>query len=165
MSPQPQLSGPVAVPDDREELKRELNTARRQIEDLELELQKAKNQSRRSLSAIANLQRVLKPISDALRYMNGEIDSVDLSEVSTAATLAPGVSGALAGDRFAAIKAQLGGKQAEIINAIQTFGPSTRTQLRASTGGAMTTIDTAIYALRDKGVIVKNGDQWVLKGL
>lgn len=161
--PQPQLSGPVSVPDDREELKRELNAAHRKIEDLELELQKAKNGSRRSLSAIANLQRVLKPISDAMRYINGEIESVDFSEATAASSpssLGPTYGGP---DRFAAIKSQVGGKQAEIIESLQTYGPCTATQLRAQTGGHLNTAKAAIYALRDKGIVAKQGDKWALK--
>jgi len=163
VSSRPQLSGPVAIPrEDSEDLRGKLTKAQHRIEDLELELQKTKNESRRSLSAIANLQRALEPITKALRYINGEIESVDLSESSVPIpTSSHGVAGQP--DRFEGIKRQLGGKQAEIIESLQTYGPCTATQLRAQTGGHLNTTKTAIYALRDKGIVAKNGDNWVLK--
>lgn len=168
MSTRPALSGPLhSVPvDDIDKIKRELSTARHRIDDLELELQKQKNEAKRALQAISGLRDILKPQFQYFRAIFGEIESVELPSEQPPTPQAQGASVATGGpDRFDAIKRQLGGKQSEIIQAIQTFGPSTRTQLRASAGGSMSTIDTAIYSLRDKGVIVRNGDAWSLKGL
>lgn len=164
MSTRPQLSGPVAIPrEDPEDLRVKLTKALHRIEDLELELQKTKNESRRSLSAIANLQRALEPITKALRYINGEIDSVDLPE--TSATVASSPDGRATGqpDRFEGIKRMVSAKQADVITALQTFGPSTLSQVIASAGQAFDTAKRSLYALRDRGVVEKNGDKWVLK--
>lgn len=74
------------------------------------------------------------------------------------ASAAPGQS-----DKWEKVKAKVGGKMAEVVAALQLVGTATRTQLKNQTGGALTTIDTAIYKLRDMGLIVKNGDGWSLK--
>lgn len=72
-------------------------------------------------------------------------------------------SGPVESDKWERIKAKLGGKMAQIIDALQLTGTANRTQLKNQTGGAMTTIDQAVYKLRDMGLLVKNGDGWSLK--
>lgn len=66
-------------------------------------------------------------------------------------------------DKWERIKAKVGGKMAQIIEALQLTGTANRTQLKNQTGGAMGTIDQAIYKLRDMGLVVKNGEGWSLK--
>lgn len=66
-------------------------------------------------------------------------------------------------DKWEKLKAKLGGKMAQIIDALQLSGTATRTQLKNQTGGALTTVDQAVYKLRDMGLLVKNGDGWSLK--
>jgi len=66
-------------------------------------------------------------------------------------------------DKWDAIKSKFGGKMAQIIEALQLSGSANRTQLKKMTGGAMATVDQAVYKLRDMGLIVKDGDQWRLK--
>ena len=66
-------------------------------------------------------------------------------------------------DKWEKLKVKLGGKMAEIIEALQLTGVATRTQLKNQTGGALTTVDQAVYKLRDMGLLVKNGDGWSLK--
>ena len=84
--------------------------------------------------------------------------------VFNGASTAPSVDGAIpTGDKWEKIKAKLGGKLAEVIDALLTSQPATRTQLKHITGGRMSTIDQAIYKLRDMGLIVKSGDGWSLK--
>lgn len=66
-------------------------------------------------------------------------------------------------DKWERLKAKLGGKMAEIIEALQLTGTATRTQLKKQTGGALGTVDQAVYKLRDMGLLIKNGDGWSLK--
>jgi hypothetical protein len=66
-------------------------------------------------------------------------------------------------DKWERLKAKLGGKMSEIIEALQLTGTATRTQLKNQTGGALGTIDQAVYKLRDMGLLVRNGDGWSLK--
>lgn len=66
-------------------------------------------------------------------------------------------------DKWEKIKAKLGGKLAEVIEALQVHGASTRTQLRVITGSGMSTIDQCTAKLRDMGLLVKSGDGWSLK--
>ena len=73
------------------------------------------------------------------------------------------VSEPVESDKWEKLKAKLGGKMAQIIDALQLTGTATRTQLRNQTGGALGTIDQAVYKLRDMGLLVKNGDGWSLK--
>lgn len=80
-----------------------------------------------------------------------------------ATTSATSSSGPVESDKWEKLKAKLGGKMAEIIEALQLTGTATRTQLKNQTGGALGTIDQAVYKLRDMGLLVKNGDGWSLK--
>lgn len=76
---------------------------------------------------------------------------------------APSTESPAESDKWERIKAKVGGKMAAVIEALQLTGTATRTQLKNQTGGALTTIDTAVYKLRDMGLLVKNGDGWTLK--
>ena len=66
-------------------------------------------------------------------------------------------------DKWERLRAKLGGKMAEVIEALQLTGTATRSQLKKQCGGALGTIDQAVYKLRDMGLLVKNGDGWSLK--
>lgn len=102
----------------------------------------------------SEMGRNMKQISDLLR-------SAKIVYGAAAPGTAP--SGPVESDKWEKLKAKLGGKMAQIIEALQLTGVATRTQLKNQTGGALGTIDQAVYKLRDMGLLVKNGDGWSLK--
>lgn len=158
---QPALSGPIHVQDDRDELKRENARLKRENDDLHLEVQKAKNESRNALRAMAALRDALSPTFRGLKLVFGELESVDLPEA-----VAPGIASAAprtSAGMFEGIKARVSPKQAELIGAIEVAGAMTMTQLQAFTGGRISTIKDSIYKLRDMGIVVRNGEKWALK--
>lgn len=129
---------------------------------LRLELEKVKaerNAYRQELEAlkhsIVNLRKSLSPLYASLKGLFGEMDKFHVSDSPTAS-----VGG---NEKWDKLKVKLGGKMAQIIEALQLTGTATRTQLRNQTGGALGTIDQAVYKLRDMGLLVKNGDGWSLK--
>lgn len=163
--PQPALSGPIAVvPDvDIDDLKRKSQALQRRIDDLELELQKQKNEVKRAVHAIANLRDVLNPLHRAMKLIFGEIDSVDLPDYQpyTTTTVADGNSPA-----WDTWKQKLGGKKAKFIQAmLDTSHPMTSEQLRISTHTGRSTVPQIIHELKKLGLIEKNGDKYSLKQL
>ena len=103
----------------------------------------------------SEMDRNMRQISDLLRTARVTF--------GTSATATSTASGPVESDKWERLKAKLGGKMAEIIEALQLTGSATRTQLKNQTGGALGTIDQAVYKLRDMGLLVKNGDGWSLK--
>lgn len=80
---------------------------------------------------------------------------------SAASTSAP--DSPLESNKWDQLKVRLGGKKAEIIDALQLSSPATTTQISKITGGAFSTVKESVYKLRDMGLIIKNGDGWSLK--
>lgn len=101
----------------------------------------------------SEMERNFKQVSDLFRS----------AKVTFGGSAPPSTSGPVESDKWDKLKAKLGGKMAEIIEALQLTGTATRTQLKNQTGGALGTIDQAVYKLRDMGLLVKNGDGWSLK--
>lgn len=102
------------------------------------------------------MDRNMKQISDLFRSAKVTFGNATPNAASSA-------TGPVEADKWERLKVKLGGKMAEIIEALQLTGKATRTQLKNQTGGALGTIDQAVYKLRDMGLLVKNGDGWSLK--
>ena len=103
----------------------------------------------------SEMDRNMRQVSDLLR-------SARVTFGSAACAAAP-TAGPVESDKWERIRAKVGGKPAEVIEALELCGTATRTQLKRQVGGAMSTIDAAVYKLRDMGLLVKNGDGWSLK--
>ena len=101
------------------------------------------------------LDRNMRQVSDLLKSGRVVFGASNQTASSSA--------GPVESDKWEKLRVKLGGKMAEIIEALQLTGKATRTQLKNQTGGALGTIDQAVYKLRDMGLLVKNGDGWSLK--
>jgi hypothetical protein len=152
------------MPDvDIDDLKRKNQALQRRVDDLELELQKQKNESKRAAQAIANLRDVLNPLHRAMKLIFGEIDSVDIPEYQPYTTTTTVSVNSPAWETW---KQKLGGKKAEFIQALLDTGhPMTSEQLRISTHTGRSTVPQIIHELKKLGLIEKNGDKYSLKQL
>lgn len=110
---------------------------------------------------ISALRRDLEELRDEFRKFAALVRSARV--VFGTANGAPAPATNTESDKWERLKIKLGGKMAEVIEALQLTGKATRTQLKNQTGGALGTIDQAVYKLRDMGLLVKNGDGWSLK--
>jgi hypothetical protein len=136
---QPLLNAPIeAEPVEESEIFGRMDSLEKEISELREEL-----------------ARNMKQVSDLLRSAR--------ITFGNAAPNVPASSGSVESDKWEKLKAKLGGKMAQVIEALQLTQVATRTQLKNQTGGALGTIDQAVYKLRDMGLLVKNGDGWSLK--
>lgn len=119
--------------------------ASERIEALEKEVSELRGEMDRNMRQVSDLLRSAKIV------------------FGTAPNAGPSSSPTVDLDKWERLRVKLGGKMAEIIEALQLTGKATRTQLKNQTGGALGTIDQAVYKLRDMGLLVKNGDGWSLK--
>lgn len=160
---QPALSSPLHVMDNTnaDELKKANVKLQRQVDDLQLDLQKAKNESKRALQALANLRDQLGPLFRALRMVFGEIESVDLPETGTVAASSAGTSSGLSA-KWEMLKNKLGGRQAEFIDLLQ-HGEMTASQLSAAAHCDIRTAYSVIEKMKNGGWLSKNGNKFSLK--
>lgn len=110
---------------------------------------------------VADLREEVESLRSEFKQFAALVRSARIVFGNTNGAPAPTTSGEV--DKWEKLKVKLGGKMAQIIDALQLSGKATRTQLKNQTGGALTTVDQAVYKLRDMGLLVKNGDGWSLK--
>ena len=135
----------------------ETDILKQRIEELEQELEKANEKHEREVTErLAHLRKMpeVQKLYSMLRLL--------FDGASVQATASPSNSTDSLG-RWEKMKQKLGGKQAEIIQALLDHGPATRSQLRVITGSGMSTVDAVTAKLRDMGLIVKVGDSWKLR--
>lgn len=161
---QPALSGPIArIPDvDIDDLKRKNLALQRSIDDLELELQKQKNEAKRATQALTNLRDILQPLHRAMRMVFGEIETVDLPGARTT-TAMPSTGSAGVPSKWDAIKARLGGRQSLFITILQEMGDANTSQLAAAAKCDPRTVNGTIFLLTKGGFISKNNGRFSLK--
>lgn len=111
---------------------------------------------------VADLHKQLEVLRGECRQFIGLVKSARIVFGAAPAGAAPSATTSDS-DKWERIKAKVGGKMAQIIEALQLTGTATQTQLRMQAGGGLSTIQQAIYKLRDMGLLVKNGDGWSLK--
>lgn len=162
---QPALSGPIArMPEvDIDNLKRKNLALQRRIDDLELELQKQKNEAKRAMQALTNLRDILQPLHRAMRMVFGEIETVDLPEAGTVAMPSSGNSSGLSA-KWEMLKHKLGGRQAEFIELLQ-HGPMTAKQLGAAAHCDPRTAYNVVNKMKLDGLVDNNGGKFSLKEL
>lgn len=110
---------------------------------------------------VAHLRQEVDELRDEFRKFAALVRSARVVFGNANGVPAPSVN--QESDKWERLRAKLGGKMAEVIEALQLTGTATRSQLKKQCGGALGTIDQAVYKLRDMGLLVKNGDGWSLK--
>jgi hypothetical protein len=167
--PQPALSGPVLTgpirEDNAEELKKKNAKLQRDVDDLRLDVQRAKNESARALAALANLRNQLNPLYRALRAIFGELETVDLPEVGTASAGVAAAYSAKSDPRWEAWKEKLGGRRAEMIAVLLEHGTMSAAQLAAALHASPDTAYKVAAQLQNAGLISRNAGRFSLKEL
>lgn len=153
---QPLLEGNVDNRDELiEHLQGEVKTLTR---DLLLAKAEAARERRANTAAVSVLRNQLLPFYQALKSLFGELDKFDTVDASPVAAKSSAV--------WETWKRQLGGKQAEFIQAMLDHGHEmTSEQLRVATHTGRSTVPQIIYKLNQLGLINKNGGRFSLKEL
>ena len=115
--------------------------------------------------ALSVLRRQLQPLYSALRAVFGEIDAADIPnpEVRISYDQANVRSMPQRSPVWENWRKQLGGKQAEVIEALETHGWMNVAQLVVATHSAKQTIYETIWKLNKLQLINKNGGKYSLK--
>jgi hypothetical protein len=145
------------------ELQREIDDLRNQLEDVQTELRRERQKSGTMERGVARLREALTPVYSGLQMIFGEIEATGVSGGS-------GNSPTPAADsRIAKVweswKGRLGEGCAKIIDALLLHGEMNTQQLAIATGYHRTTVPTYIYKLTKAGLINKNGGRFSLKEL
>lgn len=151
-----QLEGRLSEADPlanaQEEIRR-LNIRVRQLDEA-LRLERLKEEA--ATAGARELQKILSPLHKALAAVFGEINEMQLGNE-------PSMNHAT-GEIWHTWKHKLGGKKAEIIEALESHAMS-RDQIRVATSSGWSTVDEGLKYLRSVGLIEKSGNKWHLKSL
>jgi hypothetical protein len=163
---QPALSGPIArMPDvDIDDLKRKNLALQRRIDDMELELQKQKNEVKRAVQALTNLRDILQPLHRVMRMVFGEIETVDIPDAGTPENSSSPKSTSGLSAKWEMLKNKLGGRQAEFIELLQ-HGPMTAKQLGAAAHCDPRTAYNVVNKMKLDGLVDNSGGKFSLKEL
>lgn len=153
---QPLLEGNV---DNRDALIEQLQD---EVSNLTRDLLTAKadaaREKRTNAAAVTAVRRQLQPLYQALASLFGELDKFETVDASPVTAKSSAV--------WETWKRQLGGKQAEFIQAMLDHGHEmTSEQLRVATHTGRSTVPQIIYKLNQLGLINKNGGRFSLKEL
>ena len=171
-----QLPGPVAIPRHNVDTESELLDLRKknaalqhQVDDLQLDLQKQRNEVKRAHTALSALQTVLGPLHRSLRMVFGEFEAAGVPDFGEYKTYTPGAPapsphGPQDTKWQPWIQKFAGTKPAEFIRALLDHGPLTKVQLKSVTRSGSSTVDQTISKLENLGLITKGSDaKWQLK--
>lgn len=163
------------VPDDRDtaldDLQEENERLESEVRKLRTELIKAKAESEAAIAAITALRNTLGPLYRALRGVFGEINLVVSEDAPHPQYAAAAATNGRSMDddalrnteKWEGVKRRLGGKEAELIDALLTCGPRTNTQLKSLLKLAYSTTAALTLKMANLGFLSKEGDAWALK--
>lgn len=139
-------------------LRRKLERAEEERDNLYDALQRAKDQSAAANRAIGGLRKILQPMFNGLRAVFGELDAADIE--GSGETSNPKSHGV-----WESWKQKLGGKSALTIQALLEHGEMNVAQIRVATHSAQQTVYETMSKLHKLGLINKNGGRYSLKTL
>ncbi len=148
------MASPLLLSGQVDSRDREIETLRRQLAQVDEALRLERNKAGAIEHALRELQRLTEPFRKLLNAIHGEIDDLSLSGHEQAPT-----NGA-----WKKWKQKLGGKKAEVIEALQSH-PMTRDQIRVATRSGWSTVDESVKYLKDVGLIEKLNGKYQLKEL
>lgn len=162
--PQPALNpGPQATPDHRDRiitsLEEENRDLKKQIEAMKLEAQQTNKAVEQGVS---ELRKILLPLHQGMRLIFAEIDHIVPSGGETH-QVAP------ASDKKHAVweswKQKLGGKPADLIDALLVHEEMSAVQLRVAMKCHINSVYECTARLQKMGLVNKNGGKYSLKEL
>jgi biotin operon repressor len=161
------VHGTVVDPEiDR--LRKTVQDQRREIAELQNQLDDAQRDSGQTKRALASLRKSLSPVYKALQMVFGDIEMAGVTdEPYTAAHTHPTAGGGSVQHSavWEAWKHRMPGYPAKVIDALLTFGEKSAPQLAIAVGCRRERIYEAVAKLKAAGVLIKNGDNYSLKQL
>lgn len=157
-----QLEGRVQeyVEDNHAQLVEENRQLHIKVRQLDEALRMERLSAEAARACVRELTRILDPFRRAIALIYGEIDLAGLTGEPSAPAARPSGSSP-AWDTW---KRKLGGKKAEVIEALESH-PMSRDQVRVATSSGWSTVDAALAYLKSVGLIEKTGNKWSLKSL
>ena len=150
------IEGQVEDP-ELESLRGEVRRLRHELSNTQLEATRAHQQS---AQALAMLRKQLAPLYRALQAVFGEIDAAGISDNGGNPADNPRVSAV-----WSSWKSRLGGRKAQVIDALLLHGEMNTTQLAIAIGCNRNTIPNLIFELNKAGLLNKNAGRFSLKQL
>jgi len=147
--------------DETDSLRQQLRALRAEAAQLRADLNAERQRSQHAFRALAALRKQLTPLHRALQAVFGELDTVDIDDVSPASAPSQTKHSAI----WEAWKSRVGEGAAKVIDALLLHGQMNTQQLAIATGYHRTTIPSFIYKLNKAGLLNKQGGQFSLKQL
>lgn len=155
-------------------LRKTIQDQRRQIAELENQVDDAVRDSMQAKRALASLRKSLSPLYRSLQAVFGDLDLAGIVDEPAQPITAGGPAGAGAvatgvDPRHAAVwaswKERLGAGPANVIDKLLIHGEMTATQLRIACACRLDTVYRNVSILKKAGLINKSGDKYSLKSL
>jgi hypothetical protein len=166
------LKGVIDVEDENDGLLRQWRREKQQLEDearaLRSELENERAEREKLQRSIVILRRQLAPLHHSLRAVFGEIElAVGQEEFSQPAAQVSSQERSSGGnsDFWEKWKQKLGGKQADIIDALMGHPGMTTTAVSKAAACRATTASTLLSRLNGMNLVAKNGGLWRLRDL
>ena len=142
----------------------EVESLRAEIRSLRNELVRVRSDATRmtqeSMRAFAMLRKQLAPLYHVLQAVFGELDAAGVGEEIGNGSGNPRVSAV-----WQSWKSRLGGRKAQVIDALLLHGEMNTTQLAIAIGCNRNTIPNLIFELNKAGLLNKNAGRFSLKQL
>jgi len=153
-------------------LRKTIQDQRRQIAELENQVDDAVRDSAQAKRALGSLRKSLHPLYRSLQAVFGDLDLAGIvDEPQPITSGGPAGAGAVGGidPRHAAVwanwKERLGAGPAKVIDVLLVHGEMTATQLRIACACRLDTVYRNVSTLKGAGLINKSGDKYSLKPL
>jgi len=144
---------------DADELRRQIQNLEQDLEDARAATKRAREQSAGAVRALTNLRKMLEQPYRAMRAVFGELEAAGIA--SPASPESPGQGN----PKWESWKKRMPGKTAEFIDLLLTHEWMTAAQLKAAAHCSSDTVYQTIYKLNTAGLIRKDGGRFSLKDL
>ena len=144
--------------DELKELREENKRLARALQDANLRAERATEDATRAMSS---LRRQLSPLYRALQGVFGELDAAGIAD----AAQPNGPTNTRTAAVWEAWKKRLGGKPAELIDALLLHGDMDSAQIAIAIQCHKNSVPQIVYKLNKAGLLNKNGGRFSLKQL